>query len=93
MLGRWYGSSRGKELGNNAFFEHPILNSPYEYPAQHRELDADGQPTQRVMDSRRPADFITPIPKSKRRRGQATQGNLDAMVEVASQSAETRSVA
>jgi type III restriction enzyme len=30
----------------NRFFEHPILNSPYEYPAQHWELDASGQPTQ-----------------------------------------------
>jgi len=30
---------------DNRFFEHPILNSPYEYPAHHWELDADGQPT------------------------------------------------
>ena len=28
------------------FFERPILNSPYAYPARHWELDADGQPTQ-----------------------------------------------
>jgi hypothetical protein len=27
---------------NNHFFEHPILNSPYEYPARHWELDAQG---------------------------------------------------
>jgi len=30
----------------NPFFEHPILNSPYECPARHWELDAEGQPTQ-----------------------------------------------
>ncbi len=24
------------------FFEKPILNSPYEYPARHWELDCDG---------------------------------------------------
>ncbi len=52
------------------FFERPILNSPYEYPKQHWELDADRQPTGRVIDFRRRADFITPIPKPKRRRGQ-----------------------
>ncbi len=27
------------------FFEQPILNSPYEYPSRHWELDASGQPT------------------------------------------------
>jgi hypothetical protein len=28
------------------FFDHPILNSPYEYPSRHWELDTEGQPTQ-----------------------------------------------
>jgi len=32
---------------DNRFFEHPILNSPYEYPARHWELDDGGQPTHR----------------------------------------------
>ncbi len=27
----------------NRFFEHPILNSPYEYPPRHWEMDASGQ--------------------------------------------------
>ena len=31
------------------FFEQPILNSPYEYPAQHWELDETGQPTNKVI--------------------------------------------
>jgi type III restriction enzyme len=26
---------------SNPFFDHPILNSPYEYPARHWEFDAD----------------------------------------------------
>ncbi len=26
----------------NPFFEHPILNSPYECPRRHWELDPDG---------------------------------------------------
>jgi type III restriction enzyme len=33
----------------NRFFEKPILNSPYEYPKQHGELDEQGQPTQRMI--------------------------------------------
>lgn len=60
----------------SAFFERPILNSPYEYPARHWELDEDGQPTQKIIETRRPAKFVTPIPKPKKRRGQATQQAL-----------------
>ena len=48
------------------FFQHPILNSPYEYPGTHWELDDSGQPTQQVLESRRPVSFITPIPKPKK---------------------------
>ena len=44
------------------FFDRPIINSPYEYPTQHWELDDAGQPTHRVIDRRRGAEFITPIP-------------------------------
>ena len=49
------------------FFKRPILNSPYEYPKRHWELEK-GQPTQRTLESRRRADLITPIPKPKKRR-------------------------
>ena len=52
----------------NPFFDHPILNSPYEYPTRHWELDKDGQPTQRVLEKRRRAEFITPIPKPRKRK-------------------------
>jgi type III restriction enzyme len=55
----------------NAFFERPILNSPYEYPARHWELDDSGQPTQQITSSRRSAKFITPIPRPKKRKGAA----------------------
>src|SRR5258708_2718017 len=50
------------------FFEKPILNSPYEYPARHWELDADGQPTQKIIESRRRVELITPIPRPRKRR-------------------------
>jgi type III restriction enzyme len=57
----------------DAFFERPILNSPYERPAQHWELDETGQPTQKIVPSRRPADFVTPIPKPKKHKKSAQQ--------------------
>ena len=53
---------------DNPFFERPILNSPYERPSRHWELDDSGQPTQQIMDTRRRAEFITPVPKPKKRR-------------------------
>src|SRR5215470_1305816 len=60
----------------NPFFDHPILNSPYAYPARHWELDEQGQPTQRILDSRRRAEFITPIPKPRKRNGSDAQQQL-----------------
>ncbi len=51
------------------FFEQPILNSPYEYPSQHWELDAGGQPTDRILPERRKVAFISAIPTAKKRRG------------------------
>lgn len=53
---------------DNIFFKRPILNSPYEYPARHWELDGQGQPTQRTIETRRRAEFITPIPQPKKRK-------------------------
>jgi len=53
---------------DNQFFERPILNSPYDYPVQHWELDDQGQPTLRIIERRRRAEFITPIPKPRKRK-------------------------
>ena len=58
---------------SNPFFDHPILNSPYEPPRRHWELDDDGQPTQKIDEHRRRAEFITPIPKPKKRKKAAAQ--------------------
>ena len=52
----------------NPFFEHPILNSPYVCPQRHWELDEQGQPTQKIIENRRRAEFITPIPKPRKRK-------------------------
>lgn len=61
---------------DNPFFERPILNSPYEYPSRHWGLDETGQPTQKIVGKRRPAEFITPIPKPRKRKGLAEQASL-----------------
>ena len=60
----------------NPFYKRPILNSPYEYPERHWELDKDGQPTGAIVDKRRRVSLITPVPKPKKRRADAQQGQL-----------------
>ena len=59
---------------SNPFFDQPILNSPYGYPRRHWELDEAGQPTQKIIDTRRSAKFITPIPKPKKRKAPTQAG-------------------
>ena len=59
---------------SNPFFDHPILNSPYECPMRYWELDETGQPTQKIIERRRSAKFITPIPKPKKRKAAAQSG-------------------
>ena len=58
---------------NEQFFSRPILNSPYAYPERHWELDEDGQPTQRIIQQRRRAEFISPIPRTQKQRGAREQ--------------------
>jgi len=60
----------------NLFFEKPILNSPYEPPTRHWELDPSGQPTQQIAPTRRRAEFITPIPKPRKQKGGVKQNSL-----------------
>ncbi|MCW2275306.1 restriction endonuclease [Rhodoblastus acidophilus] len=59
-----------------SFFESPILNSPYGFPGRHWELDNDGQPTNRITETRRRSDLITPVPKPKKRRQSAAQASM-----------------
>ena len=37
----------------DAFFEAPVLNSPYDYPRRHWELDEAKQPTDHIIEQRR----------------------------------------
>ena len=63
---------------SNPFFDRPILNSPYEYPSRHWELDPSGQPTQRIVERRRRAEFISPIPRARRQRSRGEQEGTPA---------------
>ena len=74
------------------FFAHPILNSPYERPARHWELDENGQPTGNTINSRRPADFITPIPKSKKQKSSEKQAQLGLGAGAAGQEYDPKSI-
>jgi type III restriction enzyme len=58
------------------FFERPILNSPYAYPGQHWELDEQGQPTQQIVERRRPAAYLTPIPRPRKRKAAPAQARM-----------------
>ena len=61
---------------SNPFYEHPNRQLPIRVPRQHWELDGSGQPTGNLLERRRRAEFITPIPKPKKRRGSAKQEEL-----------------
>jgi len=61
---------------DNGFFERPILNSPYAYPGRHWELDTQGQPTGQIIEARRSAQFITPIPKPRKHKKSTGQEGL-----------------
>ncbi len=77
-MGTLWKSTREAEVNsNNQFFEKPIINSPYEYPGRHWELDEAGQPTGQLMETRRRVQLITPIPKPKKRKGKQAEMVFD----------------
>jgi|SRR5215212_2251503 len=59
------------------FFDHPILNPPYPYPSRRWELDADGQLTDKIIETRRRAELVTLVPKLKQRRRGQPQDQLE----------------
>lgn len=52
----------GDERSVMSFFDKPILNSPYEYPGRHWELDLAGHPTDTVVAARRSSALWTALP-------------------------------
>lgn len=45
-----------------SFFEQPILNSPYQVPQKHWQLDSDGRPTEEILNTRRTSELLTALP-------------------------------
>lgn len=60
------------------FSVNPILNSPYEYPGRHWDMDEHNQPTAKINEFRRPSSLKSPIAAAVRRRGNVSQGDLFA---------------
>ena len=70
-------STSSSSSSSDAFFAKPILNSPYKRPTRHWELDKSGQPTQHLIENRRRASFVTPIPKPKKHSAKQAELGLD----------------
>lgn len=45
-----------------SFFDKPIINSPYDPPDRHWELDLEGHPTDVIIDQRRGSALWTALP-------------------------------
>lgn len=60
-----------------SFFEKPILNSPYMMPTRHWELDDEGRPTDRVIESRRRSELISAMPQAKSKKSGGTQSEME----------------
>ena len=61
----------GREL-----FERTNLDVPYIYPGRHWELKAEGQPTSKIIETRRRSALIIPLPKPRKRRRAKSQPEL-----------------
>ncbi len=72
----------------NPFYDAPILNSPYESPSRHWELDDQGQPTQQIIEKRRDVRYVSPIPRPRKKTGDvaARQARLTLEAEASSKS-------
>ena len=66
--------------------ENPIINSPYEEPHHHHELDERGNPTGHVLVGRRRSTYLTPIPQP-RRQSKQQRGLFEEQLERAEENA------
>ncbi len=62
------------------FNDNPIINSPFERPKQHFELDGDGQPTGKKLPDRRESIYVVPVPAARRRGPQQRELALEDKV-------------
>ena len=56
--------------------ENPVINSPYEEPRFHWQLDPNGQPTAEQKEGRRRSSYLLPIPDVRRSQKQRQQDLL-----------------
>jgi len=56
----------------NDFARNPILNTPYDPPERHWDLDEHGQPTGVQKEGRRPHRYVVPVAASRRKPQQGT---------------------
>lgn len=88
-LGARSDASRTIGRGNGSVVDalaNPVINSPYEEPARHFELDDHGHPTGAIKESRRPSEFFIPIPRSRKNKkskatDQPVQFDFDALTD------------
>jgi type III restriction enzyme len=68
-----------------------MLQTPSRRSIWYWELDDAGQPTQKMVENRRSAKFITPIPKPKKRKAPTQTGFVfDEGKGLSTQSSSTR---
>jgi type III restriction enzyme len=60
-----------------SFFEKPILNTPYAMPTRHWEMDEEGRPTDRVIESRRRSELISAMPQAKSKKPGGLQSEME----------------
>ena len=53
------------------FNANPILNSPYEIPKRHWQVDDQGKPTGGLIEGRRASQHLVPIPASVKNKSKA----------------------
>ncbi len=63
-----------------AFVDNPIINSPFERPKWHFELEDDGQPTGKKLPDRRRSIYVVPVPAARRRGPQQRELSLEDKV-------------
>ena len=66
----------GDAKWSRAFSSGRSSTRPTPIRARHWELDQDGQPTNRIIETRRRSELITPVPKPQRRRRAPGQAEL-----------------
>src|SRR5436305_14842498 len=66
--------------GSMGFTDNPIINSPFDKPLWHYELDDEGQPTGKKLPNRRDSIQVVPVAAARRRGPRQRELELDDRV-------------